>query len=47
MTKAEKTIGKANKHARELEKKYNVPVVWMGKNKFIVVKDGKEIAIEV
>ena len=47
MTKSEKAIEKASKHARELEKKYNAPVVWMGKNKFIVVKDGKEIAVEV
>ena len=47
MTKAEKAIEKASKHARELEKKYNVAVVWMGKNKFIVVKDGKEMAVEV
>ena len=47
MTRAEKAIEKASKHARELEKKYNAPVVWMGKNKFIVVKDGKEITVEV
>ena len=47
MTRAEKTIEKAHRHARELEKKYNAPVVWMGKNKFIVVKDGKEITVEV
>ena len=47
MTKAEKAIEKASKHARELEKKYNAPVVWMGKNKFIIVKDGKEITVEV
>ena len=47
MTKSEKAIEKASKHARELEKKYNAPVVWMGKNKFIVVKDRKEIAVEV
>ena len=47
MTKTEKAIEKASKHARELEKKYNAPVVWMGKNKFIVVRDGKEIAVEV
>ena len=47
MTKSEKAIERASKQARELEKKYNAPVVWMGKNKFIVVKDGKEIAVEV
>ena len=47
MTKSEKAIEKASKQARELEKKYNAPIVWMGGNKFIVVKDGKEIDIEV
>lgn len=47
MARAEKDIEKASKHARELEKKYNAPVVWMGGNKFIVVKDGKEITVEV
>ena len=47
MTRAEKAIEKASKQARELEKKYNAPVVWMGGNKFIVVKDGKEIKVEV
>ena len=47
MTKAEKAIEKASKHARELEKKYNASVVWMGGNKFIVVNDGKEMAVEV
>ena len=47
MTKSEKAIEKASKQSRELEKKYNAPVVWMGGNKFIVVKDGKEIDIEM
>ena len=47
MARAEKTIEKAHRQAREIEKKYNASVVWMGKNKFIVVKDGKEIAVEV
>ena len=47
MRKSEKTIEKESKHARELEKKYNSSVVWMGKNRFIVVKDGKEIIVEV
>ena len=47
MTRAEKAIEKASKHARELEKKYNSSVVWMGGNKFIVVKDGKETMLEV
>ena len=47
MTKSEKAIEKASKQARELEKKYNAPVIWMGGNKFIVVKDDKEIEVEV
>lgn len=46
MTRADKTIEKANKQAGELEKKYNAPVVWMGGSKFIVVKDGKETMIQ-
>ncbi len=46
MTRAEKAIEKASKHARRLEKKYNASVVWMGGNRFIVVKDGKEITVE-
>ena len=46
MTKTEKAIEKASKYARELEKKYNAPVVWMGKNKFIIVKNGKEIMVK-
>lgn len=37
----------AIEQARQLEKKYNAPVVWMGKNTFIVVKDGKEITVKV
>jgi hypothetical protein len=45
MTKSEKSIAKAQQQARQLEKEYNAPVVWMGGNKFIVVKDGKEIVI--
>ena len=47
MTKSEKFIAKAQKQARQLEKEYNAPVVWMGKNTFIVVKDGKEITVKV
>ena len=47
MEKSEKAIEKASKQARELEKKYNAPVVWMGGNKFIIVKDVKEIKVEV
>lgn len=45
--RAEKAIEKASKQARELEKKYNAHAVWMGGNKFIVVKNGKETMIEV
>ena len=47
MTKAEKAIERASKQSRELEKEHNASVVWMGGNKFIVVKDGKETMIEV
>lgn len=47
MTKAEKSIEKASKKARELEEKYNASVVWMGGNKFIVVKDKREAIVEV
>lgn len=36
MTKTEKAIEKASKHARELEKKYNAPVVWMGKTSLLL-----------
>ena len=46
MTKTEKAIEKASKYVSELEKKYNAPVVWMGENKFIVVKNGKEIMVK-
>lgn len=47
MTRAEKVIEKASKQARKLERDYNASVVWMGDNRFIVVKDGKEIRVEV
>lgn len=47
MTRVEKAIEKASKQARELENKYNAPVVWMGENKFIIVKGRKEIMIEI
>ena len=46
MTKAEKSIEIASKKARQLEAKYNASVVWMGGNKFIIVKDGTETVIE-
>ena len=41
-------INKAQKDRSELAKQYNVSlscVVWIGDNKYIVVKDGKEIRI--
>ena len=46
MTKAEKSIEIASKTARKLEAEYNASAVWMGGNKFIVVKDGTEKQIE-
>lgn len=46
MTRAEKSIEKASIKARQLEARYNASVVWMGGNKFIVVKDGQEIRVE-
>lgn len=36
------------KAKRELAKAYNVPIsaiVWIGDNKYIIVKDGKEIRV--
>ena len=44
----EKAIEKAQRDCAKLAKKYSVPesaVVWIGDNKYIVVKDGKEIRI--
>lgn len=41
-------IEKAKKDCLELAKKYSVApscVVWIGNNKYIVVKDGEEIRI--
>lgn len=46
MTRAEKSIEIASKKARKLEAEYNASVVWMGGNRFVVVKDGKEIRVE-
>jgi hypothetical protein len=43
-----KDIEKARKDVKELAKSYDVPessIVWRGDNKYIVVKDGKEIYI--
>lgn len=41
-------IEKAKKDRTELAKEYGVPesaVVWIGDNKYIIVKDGKEIRL--
>ncbi len=46
MTRAEKAIEKASKQARKLEKEYNASVIWIGGNRFIVVKDDKKIIVE-
>ncbi len=46
MKKSEKLIEKARKRRDELSRGYDVPkscIVWAGNNKYIVVKDGKEI----
>ena len=46
MTKFERAIEKARKTIKEIAKEHNVDetkVVWMGNNKFIIVKDGQEI----
>lgn len=42
------SIKKAQKDKKEIAKKYNVSysaVVWVGDNKYIVIKDNKEIRI--
>lgn len=44
-----KAIEKAKKDRLELAELYNVStscIVWLGNNKYIVVKDGKEIKIQ-
>ena len=46
MTKAEKSIEIASKKARKLEAEYNASIVWMGGNRFIIVKNGTETVIE-
>lgn len=49
MTKAEKAIENAQRNQVGIAALYNVPVsavVWMGGNKYIIVKDGEEIKIE-
>lgn len=48
MSFTHKIIEKAQKDVQELAQKYGVPassVVWMGDNKYIVVKDGNSILI--
>lgn len=48
MNMAKFVIEKAQKDRKELAKQYNVSpssIVWMGDNKYIVIKDGKEIRI--
>lgn len=48
MSYAYKAIEKAQKDREEIAKSYNVStsaVVWMGDNKYIVIKDGKQILI--
>ena len=48
MNMAEFFIAKAEKDRAELAREYNVDtssIVWIGDNKYIVVKDGKEIII--
>ena len=45
---AEFVIEKAAKDRVELAQQYGVPsscVIWIGDNKYIVIKDGKEIRI--
>lgn len=48
MSYAGKVIEKAQHDRLELAKEYGVPVssiVWMGDNKYIVIKDGQEIHV--
>ena len=43
-----RAIERAHKKSIELANTYNVSsscIVWMGGNKFIIVKDGKEIVV--
>ena len=47
-TAAEKAIEKAQRTKAQLAAEYSVPttsIVWCGDNRYIVVKDGKEIKI--
>ncbi len=45
MNSSEKAIESAQKLSEKLQQRYNAPVVWMGGNRFIIVKDGREIKI--
>lgn len=48
MSFAGKAIEKARRDAEKIAESYNVAVsavVWIGNNKYIVVKDGKQILI--
>ena len=43
-----KPIEKAEKDKKELSASYGVPIssiVWIGDNKYIIIKDGKQILI--
>lgn len=48
MSFARRAIEKARRDAEKIAESYNVPVsavVWIGDNKYVVVKDGKQIRI--
>ena len=48
MSYAEKAIERAQRDCEELAKEYDVPssaVVWTGGNRYIVIKDGKQIRV--
>lgn len=44
-TTADFFIEDAQRKAEQLKKEYNAPVIWIGDNHFIVVKEGNEIKI--
>lgn len=48
MTYAEKAIKKAQKDKMELSQEYNLSentIVWIGNNKYIIIRNGEEIRI--
>lgn len=45
MNSTEKAIENAQKLSEQLRQRYNAQVVWMGSNRFIIVKGGQEIKI--